>query len=178
MESSAALLRSAPVFSLNYSVVQYNDLKGQKTTQSGKLIFDHQGHFQLSSPAIAISLDDAEYREYRISAKQMMVKKAVAANVLSPAQMLYKYLECPVLSESKEGSLIKLKLNPKGKFREAQSLFVWLNPKTFAPSKVNYTDAGNNSYTYSISALKSLPAMKASQFRINPKAGTETIDLR
>lgn len=154
------------------------DLNGQSKTQKGSLVFDHQGHFQLKSSNIIISLDDQEYREYRISSKQILLKKATAANVMSPAQILYKYLECPVIGESKSGNLIELKLNPKGKFREAKTLKVWLNAKSFAPVKVQYQDASNNSYTYTLSSLKPQGARKAEQFRIQAPSGVETVDLR
>lgn len=178
LQASADYLRSAPAFLIQYSVKQHISFSDETKHQKGSLLFDLGGHFYLKSQNIEISLDDQEYREYRIPAKQILVKNAKNANILSPAQFLYKYLECPILSQQKKGNSLQLELNPKGKFKEAKTLTVWLNSQSFAPQRVRYTDSGNNSYEYTIGSLQAQKSAELSRFKIKEKAGIEVVDLK
>jgi len=155
---------------------------GEEIQRKGTLITSVNNRFALTMPEMQVISDGKNLWQHNPLQKQVLIKLiSDLENKLQPSEILFRYLNTKAVSvknelwKNKTANVVSL--NPDKYKDQFKSMEVWLSPADCSPVRLHTIDNFGNDTWYSIENLTK-SKFSEKDFKFNPPAGTDEIDMR
>jgi outer membrane lipoprotein carrier protein len=171
--------------SADFSQIESFKLTGSENETSGKIYVKNGIKFRLETEDQTVVTDGKTVWTYSTMNNQVLIDRVKEGEgSLLPRDLLFKYPRdyyATLLEETKIGNekYYCIKLDPKeGVQGYIKTMKMWIHPKSYIISKIEYTDFNTNVSTFEIRKADITTVLPDSLFIFEPGSDMQVVDLR